>query len=172
VNIDSANFIKTQPDQFSLSKTFKIKPSEHTMFSRATVVASRSWTKSYRTFEIHNQALLGVRGFGTAPPPSVPPKSPYNIEPSTVDKSKEEMRLHTRSYNESNYKLGKHRSNALELIEKVPIIYVDGERAICDGGGGPLGHPLEYISLQRPGVIERCKYCGLRFGSKSWAAEH
>ena len=78
------------------------------------------------------------------------------------------MRLHNRTHGESEYKLGKHRSNALELVEKHPIVYVDGERAICDGGGGPLGHPLEYISLQRPGVVERCKYCGLRFASNSW----
>jgi NADH dehydrogenase (ubiquinone) Fe-S protein 6 len=111
-----------------------------------------------------------VRSFGTAPPPAVPPKSPYNIDPKSADKTKEEMRVHTRTYSESEYKLGKHRSNALELIEQVPVIEVEGERAICDGGAGPLGHPLEYISLQRPGVIERCKYCGLRFASKAWAA--
>lgn len=108
-----------------------------------------------------------IRLFASAPP-SAPPKSPYNIDPSTADKSDEEMRLHYRTGAESEYKLGKHRSNALELIEKHPIVEVEGEMAICDGGGGALGHPLEYISLQRPHVVERCKYCGLRFGSKSW----
>jgi NADH dehydrogenase (ubiquinone) Fe-S protein 6 len=111
-----------------------------------------------------------LRTMATGPPPSVPAKTPYNIQPSSVDKTAEEMRVHTRSYDESEFKLGKHRSNALELIEKVPVIYVDGEMAICDGGGGALGHPLEYISLQRPGVNERCKYCGLRYGSKAWEA--
>ena len=109
-----------------------------------------------------------VRFFAAGAPSSVPPKSPYNIDPSTADKTDEEMRLHTRSNDESQFMLGKHRSNALELIQKVPIIEVEGEMAICDGGGGPLGHPLEYISLQRPGVVERCKYCGLRFKSKAW----
>jgi NADH dehydrogenase (ubiquinone) Fe-S protein 6 len=64
------------------------------------------------------------------------------------------------------YKLGKHRSNALELIQKAPIIEVSGERATCDGGGGALGHPLEYISLQRPGQVKSCIYCGLRFKRK------
>lgn len=111
---------------------------------------------------------LPMRAFATGPPPSVPAKTPYNIDPKTADKSPEEMRAHTRTNHESEYKLGKHRSNALELIEKVPIVEVEGEMAICDGGGGALGHPLEYISLQRPGVVERCKYCGLRFASKSW----
>ena len=107
-----------------------------------------------------------VRSFASAPP-SAPAKSPYNIDPSTADKTNEEMRLHYRTGAESEYKLGKHRSNALELIEQHPIVYVEGESAICDGGGA-LGHPLEYISLQRPHVVERCKYCGLRFASKSW----
>ena len=64
------------------------------------------------------------------------------------------------------YKLGKHRSNAMELVHKVPIIEVDGEMAICDGGGGALGHPLEYISLARPGSVEYCKYCTLRYTQK------
>ena len=64
------------------------------------------------------------------------------------------------------YKQGKHRSNALELVSKQPVIEVDGEMAICDGGGGSLGHPVEYISLQRPGVIETCKYCALKYKSK------
>jgi uncharacterized Zn-finger protein len=94
--------------------------------------------------------------------------SPYNIDPESAERTNEEKRLHTRSYDASEYKLGKHRSNALELIEKHPIVEVEGERAICDGGGGALGHPIEYISLERPGVVERCKYCGLRFASKSW----
>jgi len=108
-----------------------------------------------------------VRTFASSPP-SAPPRAPHNIDPNSVDKTKEEMRLHYRTGAESEFKLGKHRSNALELIEQHPVIYVEGESAICDGGGGPLGHPLEYISLHRPGVVERCKYCGLRFGSKSW----
>ena len=112
---------------------------------------------------------LPVRSFATGAPPTVPARTPYNIDPKSADKTPEEMRVHTRTNDESEFKLGKHRSNALELIEKVPIVEVEGEMAICDGGGGALGHPLEYISLERPGVVERCKYCGLRFASKSWA---
>ena len=104
----------------------------------------------------------------SGPPPVNPARAPYTVEPELVEKTPEERRLYYRTGEESKYKLGKHRSNALDLIEKQPIVVVEGERAICDGGGGPLGHPLEYISLQRPGVVERCKYCGLRFKSKEW----
>lgn len=111
---------------------------------------------------------LPVRSLATGPPPSVPARTPYNIDPKTADKTPKEMRDHTRTNHESEFKLGKHRSNALELLQKVPIVEVEGEMAICDGGGGALGHPLEYISLERPNVVERCKYCGLRFASKAW----
>ena len=65
------------------------------------------------------------------------------------------------------YKLGKHRSNALELIQKVPPIEVEGDMAVCDGGGGALGHPLEYIKIgYRGGEPVSCIYCGLRYVQK------
>lgn len=55
----------------------------------------------------------------------------------------------------------------MELVHKYPVIEVAGDMAICDGGGGALGHPLEYISLARPGAIEYCKYCSLRYTQKA-----
>jgi NADH dehydrogenase (ubiquinone) Fe-S protein 6 len=62
-----------------------------------------------------------------------------------------------------------HRSNAEELIKKQPVIMVDGPIAVCDGGGGSLGHPLEYIQLAShhgDSVPQVCIYCGLRFAQK------
>mmetsp|Transcript_24616 Transcript_24616/g.44405 ORF Transcript_24616/g.44405 Transcript_24616/m.44405 type:complete len:122 (+) Transcript_24616:81-446(+) len=68
---------------------------------------------------------------------------------------------------ESIYKLGKHRSNALELVNQVPPIEVEGDVAVCDGGGGALGHPLEYIKLGgRGGEPVQCIYCALRYVQK------
>lgn len=65
------------------------------------------------------------------------------------------------------YKLGKHRSNALDLIQKVEPIEVEGDMAVCDGGGGALGHPLEYIKVgYRGGEPVSCVYCGLRYVQK------
>ena len=62
------------------------------------------------------------------------------------------------------YKEGIHRSNAKKLIDSVPVIEVPGHVAVCDGGSGALGHPVEYIQLDtvsnKPAV---CKYCGLRY---------
>ena len=58
-----------------------------------------------------------------------------------------------------------HRSNAEELIAQQDVIVVHGNVALCDGGGGSLGHPLEYIQLDKVNREEPavCKYCGLRF---------
>jgi uncharacterized Zn-finger protein len=71
------------------------------------------------------------------------------------------------------YKEGLHRSNAEVLIHKVPAIEVSGHVAVCDGGGGALGHPVEYIQLdtvsKEPAI---CKYCGLRFKMKSGGHHH
>lgn len=64
------------------------------------------------------------------------------------------------------YKLGKHRSNAMELVHMIPVVEVDGHMAVCDGGGGALGHPVEYISLDRPDSVAYCKYCALRYTQK------
>ncbi|RKP05899.1 zinc-finger domain-containing protein [Thamnocephalis sphaerospora] len=51
---------------------------------------------------------------------------------------------------------------AIELISAVPVIKVDKRIAVCDGGGGALGHPKVYINLD-DGHAQSCGYCGLRF---------
>ncbi|KAI0655099.1 ubiquinone oxidoreductase 20 kd subunit [Cubamyces menziesii] len=52
--------------------------------------------------------------------------------------------------------------SAMEMINKEPIRVVHGRKAVCDGGGGPLGHPKIFINLDKPGP-RACGYCGLRF---------
>ena len=46
-----------------------------------------------------------------------------------------------------------------------PPIEVDSDVAVCDGGGGALGHPIEYIKLVGD-KTSVCKYCGLRYVQK------
>ncbi|KAF8308898.1 hypothetical protein DL93DRAFT_2086392, partial [Clavulina sp. PMI_390] len=41
--------------------------------------------------------------------------------------------------------------SAMELVNNEPIIMSDKRIAVCDGGGGPLGHPKIYINLDKPG---------------------
>ena len=60
-----------------------------------------------------------------------------------------------------------HGTNAEAMIAQATIepIVVDAHTAVCDGGGGALGHPLEFIQLNRVeiGSPETCPYCGLKF---------
>lgn len=43
-------------------------------------------------------------------------------------------------------------------MQPFETIYVDTTIAACDGGGGPLGHPLVYLNLATEGKVE-CPYC-------------
>ncbi|KAJ1972335.1 hypothetical protein H4R35_004729 [Dimargaris xerosporica] len=52
---------------------------------------------------------------------------------------------------------------AIDLIAEEPIRFVKGRRAVCDGGGGPLGHPTIFINLDQADQPHACGYCGLRF---------
>mmetsp|Transcript_11735 Transcript_11735/g.14614 ORF Transcript_11735/g.14614 Transcript_11735/m.14614 type:complete len:138 (+) Transcript_11735:101-514(+) len=122
---------------------------------------------------LRNVRFGGIGGRGR-----VPSSSLYAMAMSTSSVSLEELNNksnYVQSRQASPYKLGKHRSNALELIQKQPVIEVDGDMAVCDGGGGALGHPLEYIKVgnradyaspeeEAQGV--RCIYCGLRYRKK------
>ncbi|MBM3518694.1 MAG: zinc-finger domain-containing protein [Alphaproteobacteria bacterium] len=51
-------------------------------------------------------------------------------------------------------------------MEPTEIIAIDGETASCDGGGGPLGHPLVFLHLDRVGRVD-CPYCGRRFARRA-----
>ena len=64
------------------------------------------------------------------------------------------------------YPVNAHRSNAASLVSEVPpIVVASGHVAMCDGGGGTTGHPIEYLQLElRAGAAPSlCRYCGLRY---------
>ena len=42
------------------------------------------------------------------------------------------------------------------------IIEVEDNNVWCDGGGGALGHPRVFLSLEGKGEVE-CPYCDCRF---------
>lgn len=48
------------------------------------------------------------------------------------------------------------------------IVITDKMHEQCDGGGGPLGHPVEYLTLEKGGQTV-CKYCDRRYVHKSHA---
>lgn len=53
-------------------------------------------------------------------------------------------------------------------MEPAEIIPVESTTVGCDGGGGALGHPLVYLSMEKNGQID-CPYCGRRFVLKPGA---
>lgn len=48
----------------------------------------------------------------------------------------------------------------------LPVIEVATKSVACDGGGGPLGHPLTYYEIGVEGFAT-CGYCGKKFVLKS-----
>ena len=49
-----------------------------------------------------------------------------------------------------------------DTIEPPEIIEVDSVNISCDGGGGALGHPKVFLSLENQGRVE-CPYCDRLF---------
>ncbi len=61
-------------------------------------------------------------------------------------------------------------------MEPPEIVSVDTPHVSCDGGNGPLGHPLVYLEMGAKTAID-CPYCGRRFvlsanGDKAASAGH
>lgn len=52
--------------------------------------------------------------------------------------------------------------------QPVETIEVESEHVGCDGGGGPLGHPMIYMTTGKEGFAE-CPYCSRRFVLKPGA---
>ena len=54
---------------------------------------------------------------------------------------------------------------AIDMVNEVEPIEIDGNHVFCDGGDPALGHPKVYINLDKPGS-HTCGYCGLRYVMK------
>ena len=48
------------------------------------------------------------------------------------------------------------------LVDDREVVITDAMHVRCDGGGGPLGHPREFMTLEQDGEVT-CKYCGRRY---------
>lgn len=51
---------------------------------------------------------------------------------------------------------------AFFLVDDREVVLTDHDHVACDGGGGALGHPVEYMTLGDKGEVV-CKYCGRRY---------
>ena len=50
----------------------------------------------------------------------------------------------------------------MELVHKEPVRWTHERTVVCDGGGGPTGHPKIFINTDKP-EIAFCGYCGLPY---------
>ncbi len=48
------------------------------------------------------------------------------------------------------------------ILDGEEVVITDRLEVSCDGGGGVLGHPVEYITLEKGGEAV-CKYCDRHF---------
>ena len=46
------------------------------------------------------------------------------------------------------YPVNMHRSDAAARVIQVPVIEVSGHVAMCNGGGGATGHPIEFLQVR------------------------
>ncbi|EFA86260.1 putative NADH dehydrogenase [Heterostelium album PN500] len=58
------------------------------------------------------------------------------------------------------------RQTAEHLIHQVKPVEISADKIGCDGGNGPLGHPMVYINLDNA-EPQACGYCGIRFVKKT-----
>ena len=60
-------------------------------------------------------------------------------------------------------------------MQPFEVIEVESHTVGCDGGGGPLGHPMVYLNLDAGGKVE-CPYCSrlyvLKPGAKAASGGH
>ena len=62
------------------------------------------------------------------------------------------------------------RSRLTRATLSPPLLVHSAQVAMCDGGGGATGHPIEYIKLdlkEGAGTVNTCKYCGVRYKMKA-----
>ncbi|KAI0076098.1 hypothetical protein K474DRAFT_1685044 [Panus rudis PR-1116 ss-1] len=97
--------------------------------------------------------------FATAPPvvpeadpkAAVAPQAPnYPTTWSTSQRPRPSNRAGPR-FEQAIMEFQPNPPSAMEMISREPIRVVQGRKAVCDGGGGPLGHPKIFINLDKPG---------------------
>jgi uncharacterized Zn-finger protein len=54
------------------------------------------------------------------------------------------------------------RGRMSDVTEEIEVFYLDSRTAVCDGGGGVLGHPRVFLAIDRSDEVE-CPYCSRRF---------
>ncbi|KAG2366534.1 ubiquinone oxidoreductase 20 kd subunit [Suillus spraguei] len=95
-----------------------------------------------------------------ASPSSVVNQAPNHSTTWSTSQSPRAVAQSSPRFEQTILELQPNPLSAMEMINNEPIRVVHGRKAVCDGGGGPLGHPKIFINLDKPGA----RPCGgLRF---------
>ncbi|KAK1925452.1 zinc-finger domain-containing protein [Papiliotrema laurentii] len=137
--------------------------------------ALRLLPRSIRSSSRPASALL-ARSYASIPQPPapVPTEQPSSSTPAALQQSPNVPTTWSTSQNPKPHAYNNARfeqtvlemqpnpMSAMGMVAEDPIRLVEGRRAVCDGGGGPLGHPKIFINLDKPGP-KVCGYCGIRY---------
>jgi uncharacterized Zn-finger protein len=58
-----------------------------------------------------------------------------------------------------------------EIKKEIITVPPDADQVVCDGGGGPLGHPQVWYTFDKRQDAS-CHYCGRRFIKQAESADH
>ncbi|KAI6007419.1 zinc-finger domain-containing protein [Pisolithus albus] len=133
------------------------------MFSRRVVARALQPCTSRRASSIKPPSAVttSVPAEDTRPSGIAPQAPNYATPWSTSQRPRPAARSGPR-FEQAAMELQPNPLSAMELIANEPVRIVQGRKAVCDGGGGALGHPKIFINLDKPGP-HACGYCGLQF---------
>ncbi|KAF8140266.1 ubiquinone oxidoreductase 20 kd subunit [Boletus edulis] len=106
---------------------------------------------------------------GTPTPPV--PASERRVAPQSTSEKPRPVSRSSPRFEQTFTELQPNPLSAMELIANEPVRVVHGRKAVCDGGGGALGHPKIFINLDQLGP-QPCGYSGLRFEQAPHGHEH
>ncbi|WWD17709.1 hypothetical protein CI109_102150 [Kwoniella shandongensis] len=108
------------------------------------------------------------------PPAPVPSKQPTSSSPAHLQQSPNVPKTWSTGQNpkpnaydnvrfeQTSWEFQPNSPSAMGMVAEDPVRLVEGRKAVCDGGGGALGHPKIFINLDKPGP-KACGYCGIRY---------
>ncbi|TFK57073.1 hypothetical protein OE88DRAFT_1615704, partial [Heliocybe sulcata] len=80
------------------------------------------------------------------------PQAPNSVKPwSTSQRTRPQGHSGPR-FEQTKMELQPNPLSAMAMINEEPVRIVSGRKAVCDGGGGPLGHPRIFINLDQQGA--------------------
>ncbi|WVO16900.1 hypothetical protein L204_104586 [Cryptococcus depauperatus] len=131
--------------------------------------------RTSRLLRLHNPfSTARALSIAPEPPTPLPAEQPTAVSPTYLQQSPNVPQTWSTNQNpkphafanvrfeQTSLRYQPNRPSAMGMVNEDPVRLVQGRRAVCDGGGGALGHPKIYINLDKPGP-KACGYCSIRF---------